>query len=1235
MAAPIAGVVVGWLGGSAAIGAIGVALVEIGVSIAISQLARVVMGDRQKGDNPGIRTQVTLEGGTLPQTMILGRYATAGSYTAPPYARGRTGDIENAFRWPIYTLADMPVTSLRRFWVNGERFRNPEDLTGTLSHNTTRKANATTKERYTEDSDTFMVGFMDGTQTTASTTLTGQFGTHSERPWTSRMIGTGVAYAFFMLRYDPELYQGEIRPRFELDGSKLYDRRLDGTNGGTGTQREATASTWALSYNPMLMIENIARGIRLPDGRVWGLGAEWADMPQSFWNPAKNACDVARPDGEAKYRAGYEVRMATPDMGGDDPYDVIDELLKACNGVWADVGGTFVVRCGAPGLPIFTVTDNDVLVDRKQDATQFDGREGIYNAIRATFTNPNQQWQPSELPLRTNATWEAEDGERLVASVNFKAVWDRQQARQLAAEYIKSSRRMRKHSVTFPPKYSGTIPTNVFAWDSVKHGYVGKAFEVQEVAIDPDTLATTLSIGEVDPNDYNPEAFVDPGDPSDVPVVVVPGPIPGFGAQAVTITDSNGAARRPGIRMFWPAGLTLKSIVYEIRVKSTLADVTGGTITNIPKLSHNTSDGILPNETYEVRARRPGRRKPWTAWITVTTGNIKLGPGDVDTVNPGDGLPATAPTGFAGQGIIRGVWLSWNKNPEPDIVGYEIFERTTSTAPISSTTPTFYVGPNTTFFGRQNLPDSATRFYWIRARDSDGASAWVAMNPASVTTTANLGITATELEGLIDATAFATGLNPVRIINTGALPATRQGSDLLIYMGDVYRWTNGAYIKSVKAADIVDKLVAAQIEAGAVTAVQVAANAISTKHMGVFDYESKQPVFGFEDNDVTVFAGVNRTLTPTTSGTVSGSRAMTMTKTAAAGNFASIFTTTGYLFPVEPGDKLWIECSFKTGDGVARTAAFNFGYYFFDRLKAPLATNDVVMNDIDAANQDGPFNISTSNQRRTKKIEVPAGAAFATAYGRIESAMPSGSQVQIDRMVPRTANGAELIVDGTLKGIKLEIESLAATLALIGTAWITRVHIVDGEIVRAKIGDLAVNAAKIENLTINDGKVANLGITQSLKIKGHILYYTGLFKWFVDKTKSHHYDGGYRLTSSNGAVTLVGFTVPRVSGGQTVVRVATKIAGWGSDAPCLYILERKDGSGNWVRCSDAMVRSAYQGSTANSYILLFDTNQSGNPAGKTRTSYRLRAQKQNQPGHNYDVKIMGSSYEVQHYKQNG
>ena len=83
-ALPVAGFIVGALGITSAIG---VALVQIGVGLAVNYISSALARRAaSKVKTPGIRTETATVGDTTPQTIMLGTYATAGNALAPSYS---------------------------------------------------------------------------------------------------------------------------------------------------------------------------------------------------------------------------------------------------------------------------------------------------------------------------------------------------------------------------------------------------------------------------------------------------------------------------------------------------------------------------------------------------------------------------------------------------------------------------------------------------------------------------------------------------------------------------------------------------------------------------------------------------------------------------------------------------------------------------------------------------------------------------------------------------------------------------------------------------------------------------------------------------------------------------------------------------------------------------------------------------------------------------------------------
>jgi hypothetical protein len=79
--------------------------------------------------------------------------------------------------------------------------------------------------------------------------------------------------------------------RFLVKGRKVYDPRLDSTNGGSGSHRLATPSTWAWSENDVLCLCDFARGVKVNSVNVAG---GWAADARFDWANViaeANVCD--------------------------------------------------------------------------------------------------------------------------------------------------------------------------------------------------------------------------------------------------------------------------------------------------------------------------------------------------------------------------------------------------------------------------------------------------------------------------------------------------------------------------------------------------------------------------------------------------------------------------------------------------------------------------------------------------------------------------------------------------------------------------------------------------------------------------------------------------------------------------------------------------------------------------------------------------------------------------------
>lgn len=412
------------------------------------------------------------------------------------------------------------------------------------------------------------------------------------------------------------------RYRFELTGIPLYDPRKDSTAGGDGPQRLADRATWAPTENPIVIAWNLMRGIPLPGREIYGGGiTDLRRLPREVWALAMNRCDApaGRADGttEPMYRAGLEIALDQP------PAAALEEIFKAASATVADLGYGWGVVAGAPALPVYAFTDDDVIVSRQQELDPFPGLQDTWNAVSAKYPDPAHFWETKDAPQRTNAAWEASDAfGRRMANLSLPAVPYPGQVQRLMRAWIEDERRFRRQVIALPPDSAHVELIDTMDWSSLRNGYGGKDWSVHEILEDPRTGIRQFSIRERDPLDYSwrPDFELPSAPAPAAPAPVIPEPVSGYAATAVILRDQGGIARRAGIRQVWDADIVALGFAWEIRLSGTTEVILRGSSQDIETGTHITTAGILPNTSYEIRARLiKVRETAWTTWRTVVT----------------------------------------------------------------------------------------------------------------------------------------------------------------------------------------------------------------------------------------------------------------------------------------------------------------------------------------------------------------------------------------------------------------------------------------------------------------------------------------------------------------------------------------------------------------------------------------------------------------------------------------
>lgn len=997
-------------------GVLGRILISVALG-AVQGLLAKARSDRAAAANRGIRGEVTLTGAKTPMGFVIGRYATGGRSVVAPYTFG----TNNNYMTYVISLGCRRGGSLAKMIVNGEIVELAATSHATYGRNVTGKY-----------ANKMWVKFRDGSETTADSFLLSQFGSHPDRPWSSDMIGRDSVTVIVTFFYDDEVYPGgNVDVRFELTDIPFYDPRKDTTAGGSGSHRFSNPATWEPTQNPVVMIYNILRGIEIAGVGVWGGHSEADDFRFSEWSAAMTKSNT-------RYKAGYEVYLS------DKPADIIDELLKACSGQVANVGGTWRISIGAPDAAVYYFSDDDLVVSENSQFDPFPGIDSTINTVVASYVNPLANWEVSEATTVTDAAYIASDDDRsLEADLALNTVFDDEQAQDLATTMLADSRRFRSHIHTLTLSAMFLEPLDTISWTSEYNGYVTKLFEVGQLSADVLGCIPSVTTRERDPDDYDFGGGI-PYTPPVMTTTPVPTSVDGFTITGYVLSDGV-RPRRPALRLAWePTVMAFaRAIRYQVRLTSAPATVTHEGAHSDPASGVViVSEGILSNTSYQVRVKvvARGRSNPWSGWITVVSPNVGLGSVDMEDA---------------------------------------FIQEIEDIAALAGVTPVSFLPLAGDKVDQIVLLVPPGRLYrWT-------GSVW--------TTDLFAGVE----PGTLDIAAFASTIRPVELF--AALPVTGNFDGRQAYRTtDKTSWRhNGTDWVNINAADqIVGQLIAGQIAAGAIGATEIAAGAIVARNLAVADFSNRvTDPLGLDLNNwkvnnpsanIALWTGSGAT-DQMTSGiamySIAGGYSQFMNRSS--GTFTAPVRGSNGVFTVAPGETYFLKAKVHKSAAATVIQAY-LGFWVANGVDASAAYPLVSVTW--SAVQSGWLDIEGI-------ITIPAlvggfpPALASIVGGMFNNATVTGVRVLFGSMQVRRANAGELTVDGSIKAHHLAVETLLTDSAQIGAlivnnghlanATITTAKIGDGQITNAKIGGLAVDTANIASAAVTNAKIDNLAVTSA------------------------------------------------------------------------------------------------------------------------------------------------------------
>ena len=1006
-------------------------LISTASSIALNALSMALMPKPAVG-GAGISTDGVKMGADVPRSFILGTYATSCSAIAPAWVWDIDKD-DNKYLTLLYNISDAPITDVIELWIDGRKYNTlpqvipPAHFDDKLG----MKIDGGDQRGW--------VLFENGYQTEANPMLRKALGDFPERPYTSDMKLTGVSYliaTFKHLNADPK-YTQIPDVRVVVKGKPLYDPRKDSTNGGSGSHRWGNETTYEHTNNPAVMAYNLFRGISMSPTEIYGVMAPAEALPSSYWFPAMNTCDEAGTEPSStyygkdkkRYQGGIEISVDA------EPLDEIERILVAAGAVMAEIGGQYLITVGAPNLPVAHITDNEIIHDASSEFIVTEGLNSIYNGVTARYPSPNAGWESEVATPLLNPVWEAEDmGRRLLANIDYSTVYVPRQVRRLMRELAADNRRQRRHTIVLSPTYLGLNPTDSITWTSTTNGYSSKVFEVISTSIDPDTLAVLVELRERDPNDYDYDEVSDartPITPSPVVVYPINTGVKGFGAIPFTLKDASGKKRRPAIKLVWNAEVGYSSFQYQIRVAGS-ADIITRTIQDASRGEAVVTD-VLPNTAYQVRSKpnaTHNRTTSWGAWITVTTPNAYMSGDDFEDGVIGlfedAGLKATreiadrnVPGAYDGElawsraDNALYMWDAASSTWKPFIERSlnEILEDTLVAQDLVGKVKVVSSLPATGSLGDTVLLSTDKKLY--RWNGSAWTAAVAAVDVSGQLTNAQIAdIAAAKISGQITVNQIANNaVTAVKLANY-AITNSKLANNSITSV----KISDGSISTPKLAAGAV---VANTIAAGAVGANELAANAVTTKHLVVSDFTNLLTNSSLENVDGWSLAndGVSHTNSVPTNASQPGNLVFANTTATTYAHWES-----PTFVPASEGDEFWIGGYFR-GSGTGPQATPRCAITYYDRNKTSITSYIGV-----------PDSVTTNvyQLRGWASNPAPANTAFIRfLIGRSGATAGETNAMYLEAPFARRRNNADLIVDGTITGNKVQANTITGNLLVV------------------------------------------------------------------------------------------------------------------------------------------------------------------------------------------------------------
>lgn len=564
-------------------------------------LINVILGALVKAMSPEAKqyappVNVTVRSTTENRRLILGT-ARAGGVFAFYGVSSNSGtvldpNLTNKYLFYVIALAGHQVNAIKDVWIDKVRIS---------STNINLSTGVVTGTVF--GTKLSIWGFLGTSSQAAASIMTGAF----SASWTSAMQLKGIAYIVLRMERDDTAFPNGAPQNVTalVDGAKLYDPRLDSTNGGSGSHRVTDATTWAFSHNSILAARWLITGGSVTNDVatpfvMYGLRELTSRVDDAFVIASANHCDESltgantTPDGD-QVRYQCDIELST----GETRRASIDAIMTTCAGRAVYSHGKWQLSAGVYDAPLYAFTEADLYGDIEiQDTTTHSDR---YNAVAGVYRDQAQQYIETTTPFRVDSSFDTQDGgERIPREIDLRGVRDRYRAQRLCEIEKRKSRQMRTikmigalNLLKIAPGDTFTLSYTRFSWSSRVFRCLEKSFDfVQEagrVVITARAEASSVYTDMVTADYITPLEVV--------PLVSYETPDPPQSLITVPITN--------GILIKWTASIT-PGVTYELE-ESTAYAMTSPTVIYAGADAQAVIDKVVTTTYYyRVRAKKNG-----------------------------------------------------------------------------------------------------------------------------------------------------------------------------------------------------------------------------------------------------------------------------------------------------------------------------------------------------------------------------------------------------------------------------------------------------------------------------------------------------------------------------------------------------------------------------------------------------------------------------------------------------